>query len=340
MTNKINSIKPLTLLLLSTIICAELFASEVNVYSGRKEKLIKPLLDEFSKETGVKVNLVTAKSSALLKRLELEAQSSPADIFITVDVGRLHHAKKIGLFQKIDKESLVNVKEAYLDKEGYWVGLSKRVRTIVVDKKITESEIKSFKDLTSGKFQNEICIRSSNNIYNQSMVASFIYHFGEKKTEKLMKKFVNNFARKPSGNDRAQIYSILKGECSIAVVNHYYYARLVKSNEEKDKDIPNKTKIIFLDQSDIGSHVNLSGVGIIKSSKNIKNANLLISFLLQKESQAWYAKVNNEYPVIEAAENNKILDSWGYVKMDIESVSSLGELNAAAIKLMDRVGWQ
>ena len=235
---------------------------------------------------------------------------------------------------------MVNVKEAYLDKEGYWVGLSKRVRTIVVDKKITESEIKSFKDLTSGKFQNEICIRSSNNIYNQSMVASFIYHFGEKKTEKLMKKFVNNFARKPSGNDRAQIYSILKGECSIAVVNHYYYARLVKSNEEKDKDIPNKTKIIFLDQNDIGSHVNLSGVGIIKSSKNIKNANLLISFLLQKESQAWYAKVNNEYPVIEAAENNKILDSWGDVKMDIESVSSLGELNAAAIKLMDRVGWQ
>ena len=218
MTNKINSIKLLTLLLLSTVICAELFASEVNVYSGRKEKLIKPLLDEFSKETGVQVNLVTAKSSALLKRLELEAQSSPADIFITVDVGRLHHAKKIGLFQKIDKESLVNVKEAYLDKEGYWVGLSKRVRTIVVDKKITESEIKSFKDLTSGKFQNEICIRSSNNIYNQSMVASFIYHFGEKKTEKLMKKFVNNFARKPSGNDRAQIYSILKGECSIAVV--------------------------------------------------------------------------------------------------------------------------
>ena len=236
MTNKINSIKLLTLLLLSTVICAELFASEVNVYSGRKEKLIKPLLDEFSKETGVKVNLVTAKSSALLKRLELEAQSSPADIFITVDVGRLHHAKKIGLFQKIDKESLVNVKEAYLDKEGYWVGLSKRVRTIVVDKKITESEIKSFKDLTSSKFQNEICIRSSNNIYNQSMVASFIYHFGEKKTEKLMKKFVNNFARKPSGNDRAQIYSILKGECSIAVVNHYYYARLVKSNEEKNKE--------------------------------------------------------------------------------------------------------
>ena len=282
MTNKINSIKLLTLLLLSTIICAELFASEVNVYSGRKEKLIKPLLDEFSKETGVQVNLVTAKSSALLKRLELEAQSSPADIFITVDVGRLHHAKKIGLFQKIDKESLVNVKEAYLDKEGYWVGLSKRVRTIVVDKKITESEIKSFKDLTSGKFQNEICIRSSNNIYNQSMVASFIYHFGEKKTEKLMKKFVNNFARKPSGNDRAQIYSILKGECSIAVVNHYYYARLVKSNEEKDKDIPNKTKIIFLDQNDIGSHVNLSGVGIIKSSKNIKNANLLISFYYKK----------------------------------------------------------
>ena len=114
----------------------------------------------------------------------------------------------------------------------------------------------------------------------------------------------------------------------------------LSNNEEKDKDIPHKTKIIFLDQNDIGSHVNLSGVGIIKSSKNIKNANLLISFLLQKEAQAWYAKVNNEYPVIEAAENNKILDSWGDVKMDIESVSSLGELNAAAIKLMDRVGWQ
>ena len=193
MTNKINSIKLLTLLLLSTIICAELFASEVNVYSGRKEKLIKPLLDEFSKETGVKVNLVTAKSSALLKRLELEAQSSPADIFITVDVGRLHHAKKIGLFQKIDKESLVNVKEAYLDKDGYFL------RTWWRKKKFAHYEIKDF-DTREYAGRKLIVVRLKENFVEKigqgEEIIPFPCTFG-RPVEEVLAKLKNNLDKSP-----------------------------------------------------------------------------------------------------------------------------------------------
>ena len=208
-------------------------ANEINVYSGRKARLIEPLLERFQNETGIQVNLITAKSDALIKRIESEGKSSPADIFITVDVGRLDRAKKMDLLQEVKIDSIKNkISSNYIDKDFKWVGLSKRIRTIVYSKQnVIKSDIDNFEDLAKDKWEKRICVRSSNNIYNQSLIASLIANHGEKKAEEIVKNIVGNFARKPSGNDRAQISAVAKGECDIAIVNHYYYNRYILSRK-------------------------------------------------------------------------------------------------------------
>jgi iron(III) transport system substrate-binding protein len=315
---------------------------EVNVYSGRKGKLIEPMLKKFENKTGIKVNLITAKSDALIKRMESEGESSPADLFVTVDVGRLDRAKRMGLLQKINSFSIVNkLPQNYIDKDREWVGISKRIRTVVISKKMKDkNNLKNFEDLSKDQWAGRICVRSSNNIYNQSLVASLIANHGEKKAEVFVKKLVKNFARKPSGNDRAQIAAIAKGECDIAIVNHYYYILMLNSKESEKKKAANETEIIFLNQDNRGAHVNISGVGIPKHAKNYENAKLLISYMLDSESQEWYAKTNNEYPVIKDAKVSQLLNSWGSIKLDESTLNKLGDLNPNAVKLMDRVGWQ
>ena len=328
------------LVLIFTFSPAISIASELNVYSGRKAKLIKPLFDRFHEETGIKVNIVTAKSDALIKRIEAEGESSPADIFITVDAGRIDRAKKMNLLQNIDTSSM-NIPENYIDKDKKWVGLSKRIRTIIYSKNnVSKNDIIMFEDLSKGDWKGRICVRSSNNIYNQSLVASLIVNHGEKKAEKIIKDIVNNFARKPSGNDRAQITAVAKNECDVAIVNHYYYIMMLNSKDKEKRKIAQKVGISFLNQNDRGAHVNISAIGIAKYSKNISNAHKLIIFLLSKESQEWYAKVNNEYPVYENANTTDLLNSWGKIKLDDKAINKLGDLNTNAVKLMDRVGWQ
>ncbi len=315
---------------------------EVNIYSGRKGKLIEPMLEKFTSKTGIKVNLITAKSDALLKRMESEGKSSPADLFITVDVGRLDRAKRMGLLQKINNFSIMTkLSPNYIDKDREWISVSKRIRTLVISKNMKDkNDLKNFEDLTRDQWKGRICVRSSNNIYNQSLVASLIANHGEKKAEKIVKDLVSNFARKPSGNDRAQITAVSKGECDIAIVNHYYYILMLNSKEPEKRKAADLTEVIFLNQDNRGAHVNISGVGIAKYAKNVSNANELISFMLEKDSQEWYAKTNNEYPVIKDAKVSNILSSWGDVKLDELSLNKLGDLNPNAVKLMDRVGWQ
>ena len=209
---------------------------EVNIYSGRKGKLIEPMLKKFESDTGIKVNLITAKSDALIKRMESEGESSPADVFITVDVGRLDRAKRMGLLQSINSFGVINkVSSKYIDKDRQWIGISKRIRTVVVSKNMKDkADLKNFEDLANDQWKNRICVRSSNNIYNQSLVASLISNHGEKKAEKLVRNLVGNFARKPSGNDRAQITAVSKGECDIAIVIHYYYILMLNSKENNN----------------------------------------------------------------------------------------------------------
>ena len=315
---------------------------EVNIYSGRKGKLIEPMLKKFQEETDIKVNLITAKSDALIKRMESEGKSSPADLFITVDVGRLDRAKRMGLLQKIDSFSILNkVSPYYVDKDRQWISISKRIRTVVVSKTMKDkNDLKNFEDLANDQWKNRICVRSSNNIYNQSLVASLIANHGEEKAEILVKKIVKNFARKPSGNDRAQISAVSKGECDIAIVNHYYHLLMLNSKESEKKKAGNATEVKFLNQNNRGAHVNISGVAIPKNAKNYENAKQLISFMLDKDAQEWYAKTNNEFPVIKDAKTSQILSSWGNIKLDEASLNKLGDLNPNAVKLMDRVSWQ
>lgn len=315
---------------------------EVNVYSARKTQLIKPLLDEFSKETGITVNLITSGADALLKKLESEGRRSPADILITTDAGRLHRAKEVDVLQHAISDSAKQKVPTHLqDTDGYWISLTTRARVIVYDKeKVDPSELSTYEALTDPKWKGRICIRSSENIYNQSLVASMIAHQGEEKTEKWATDFVKNFARKPNGGDRDQVKAVAAGQCDIAIVNTYYLGQMLTGSDENQQEMAKKVAVFWPNQDDRGTHINVSGIAITKSAKNIENANKLIEFLLSPEAQEWYANSNNEYPVVAGVEASPTLQSWGEFHSDRLNLSKLGEFNAPAVRLMDRAGWR
>lgn len=317
-------------------------ADEVNVYSARQEQLILPLLERFTEETGVKVNLVTGKADELLKRIELEAQATPADVFITVDAGNLHRAKQAGVLQEIENSVLQEaIDENLRDSDNQWFGLSMRARPIFyIRGKGWEDKIDSYEDLSDESVKGKLCIRSSSNIYNQSLVASLIEHLGDDTTEAWAKGVVKNFARNPAGGDTDQIKAVAAGVCELAVANTYYYGRLANSDSAEDKAIVEKVGIIWPNQDDRGTHVNVSGAGITKHSKNKDNAVKLLEFLVSLESQKWYAQVNNEYPVVKDAEVESFLQTLGEFKADDLPLTVLGENNRASVELMDRAGWQ
>jgi len=342
-------IKALGLILLSLVVSLDtnlLMAAEqgeVNLYSARKEKLIKPLLDKFTEQTGIKVNLVTGKADALLKRLQTEGRNSPADIFITTDAGRLYRAKQSGVLQPISSEKLTqSIPENLRDPEGFWFGLSQRARPIFYVKgKVKPDELSTYEDLASDKWKQRICIRSSNNIYNQSLVASMIAHNGVEKTEQWARKFVANFAKPPKGGDRDQIKAAAAGQCDLAIANTYYYGAMLNNKKDPKQVAAAKAVAIFWpNQNDRGTHVNVSGIGITKAAKNKENAVKLMEFLVNPDSQKWYADVNYEYPVVKDVAWSDTLKSWGTFKADTLNLSKLGELNAEAVKLMDRAGWK
>jgi len=318
-------------------------AEEVNVYSARKENLIKPLLDKFSAETGIKTNLITAKADKLLTRMKNEGRNTPADILITTDAGRLHRAKQADLLQVIDSSSIDQSVPAHLrDVDGLWVGLSQRARVIFyVKDKVKPEQLSSYENLADPQWHRRICIRSSGNIYNQSMVASMIAAKGEAATLDWAKGLVKNLARKPKGGDRDQIKAAAAGQCDIAVANTYYYANMLANTKDASQvAAAQKMAVFWPNQNDRGAHVNVSGAGISKYSKNKDNAVRLIEFLLSPESQKWYASVNYEYPVVAGVAPNELVAGWGEFKSDLLNLSRLGELNAAAVKTMDKAGWQ
>ncbi len=318
-------------------------AEEVNLYSARKEKLIKPLLTQFSAETGIKVNLVTGKADALLKRLEAEGRNSPADLFITVDAGRLHRAKAAGVLQPVDSKGLkAAVAEKYRDPEGYWYGLSLRARPIFYVKgKVDPAELSSYEDLATAKWKGRICIRGSGNIYNQSLVASMLIANGGAKTEAWAKAFVANFGRPPQGGDRDQIKAAAAGQCDIAIANTYYFGRMLKAKkDDPQQSAAEKMAIFWPNQGDRGAHVNVSGVGLTRAAKHRAAAIQLMEYLVRAKSQKWYAEVNNEYPVVAGIAAGPVVDGWGDFKADSINLSQLGEKNAAAVRIMDRAGWK
>ncbi|MCH7742659.1 MAG: Fe(3+) ABC transporter substrate-binding protein [Proteobacteria bacterium] len=316
----------------------------VNIYSARKEALILPLLEKFKKQTGIDFKLVTGKADTLLKRLEMEGKLSPADVFITVDAGRLHRAKISGVLQPVNNAELKKrIPHNLRDVDNYWFGLSQRTRPLIyATERVTEKDLSSYEALADAKWKGRICVRSSSNIYNMSLVASMIASNGIEKTEAWVRGLVANFARPPVGGDTDQIKAVAAGQCDLTIANTYYLGRLILSKKVSDNAVANKVAVFNPNQGedDRGVHVNVSGIGITRYAKNVDAANRLLEFLVSDDAQAWYAEVNSEYPVVEGVALSKTVESFGEFKADSVYLGILGQNNLAAVKLMDRAGWR
>jgi len=317
-------------------------SAQVNIYSARQEALIKPVLDRFTDQTGIAVNLVTGKGDALLARLKNEGKNSPADLLLTTDVGRLYRAQEAGVLQAAHSQYLKdNIPVHLRSTDAFWYGLSVRARFIVYAKdRVKAAELSSYQALADEQWRRRICIRSSSNIYNQSLVASMIAHNGLESTEAWLHDFVANFARPPQGGDRDQIKAVAAGQCDIAVVNSYYLGAMTQSEDPAQREIADKVAVFWPDQQGRGTHINISGAGITASAKNRLQAMQLMEFLASPQSQSWYAQTNMEYPVRPDVEASPTLRSWGEYKADTLGVTELGKLNAQAVMAMDRARWK
>ena len=322
-------------------------ADVVNVYSARKEALIKPLLDEFSGATGIEVNLVTGKADALLKRLEVEGSATPADLFVTTDVGRLQRAKEAGVLKPVAMPALQSsISETLWDSEHYWYGLTLRARPIIYAKdRVNVDELSTYEALVGANFEGRLCLRSSQNVYNQSLVAATIHAQGEEATLAWMKGMVNNLAKSPSGGDTDQLKAVAAGVCDLTLANTYYLARLVNSDKEADQAVASKLAVFWPNQTGTaalgrGAHFNVSGAAFTKHGKNTDEAKALLDYLASEKAQAWYSEINNEYPVVEGVAVSNVLKAFGSYKMDPIDLQILGQNNRQAVQLMDRAGWK
>ena len=314
----------------------------VNLYSARHYDTDNALYESFTKKTGIKVNLVEADADQLIERIKSEGANSPADVFITVDAGRLWRAKDAGILQPISSRALeAAVPQSLQDPDNMWFGLSKRARVIMYNKdKVNPSQLSTYEALTDPKWKGRILVRSSSNIYNQSLVGSMIETKGAQETEKWARGLVANFARPPEGNDTAQIKAAADGVGDIAIANTYYLARLAKSDKPQDKAVAEKIGVFFPNQRDRGTHVNISGGGVVKTAPNREGAIKFLEHLASPEAQEIFARGNNEYPVVKGVPVDSVIKSFGDFKSDETNAAAFGKNNPEALKLMDRAGWK
>ena len=317
-------------------------ADSVNVYSARQSQLIKPLLDAFQADTGIQVNLITGSDDQLIKRLKSEGLNSPADILLTADAGRLSKAKTMGLLQAINSPPLFKVIPAHLrDPGNTWFGLTYRARAIFYAKnRVSPQQLSTYESLTDPQWRNRVCVRSSNSIYNQSLIASMISSVGLPKAQQWANGLVRNFARRPVGGDKDQITAVASGRCDVAIANSYYYAQMAFGGDRTLRVAASKVGIFWPNQNDRGTHINISGAGVTASSKNKANAIRLLNYLLNDDAQRWYATVNGEYPVKKNIPADPRIQAWGAFKSDSLNLSELGRFNTHAIKVMDQAGWR
>ena len=313
-------------------------AGEVNVYSYRKPQLIDPMFAEFTKQTGIKVNSVYAKKG-MLEKLQSEGRNSPADLVFTVDIGRLSDIQKAGLTQSVNRSRFVAaIPDNYMEPNGHWFGLTTRARIIVASKeRVDPNAISNYEDLVDPQWKGRICTRSGKHPYMVALTASMIAHHGLDNAGTWRAGLKNNLARKPQGNDRAQVKAIKEGVCDIAVINHYYMAKMLKDPEQ----VPwaNAVNVIFPNQTNRGTHMNVSGVALTRHAPNKDNAIKLMEFLASKTGQEMYAQKNAEYPVKPGIGWSDLQDSWGSFKEDSLSLSVVADNRATAIKLADEVGY-
>ncbi|HCY63017.1 MAG TPA: Fe(3+) ABC transporter substrate-binding protein [Oxalobacteraceae bacterium] len=312
------------------------FADEVVVYSARIEQLIKPLFDAYTKQTGTTIKFVTDKEGPLLEKLKAEGANTPADLLITVDAGNLWQAAHEGLLRPVKSTVLnTNIPAHLRDPGNQWFGLSVRARTIFFNKdKVKPEELSTYEDLASPKWKNRLCLRTSKKVYNQSLVAMMIAEHGEAKTEQIVKGWVGNLATDVFSDDTKMLEAIGAGQCDVGIANTYYYGRLI----EKKPSLP--IGIFWANQKTGGVHVNVSGAGVTKHARNPAGAQKLIEWLSSEQAQNLYTDAGMEYPVNPKVKPDPVLVSWGSFKPNLINVSKAGELQATAVKLMDRAGYK
>ena len=313
--------------------------NELNLYSARHYDTDIALYENFTKETGIKVNLIEGKSDALIERIASEGELSPADVLVTVDAGRLWRAEERGIFQPIKSDILddripANLRQA----DGKWFGISKRNRVIVINAE-TELpiDIKRYEDLADPALKGLVCMRSSGNIYNISLMASVLEVAGTEGAANWAKGVASNFARDPQSNDTGQIRAVASGECKVSIANTYYIGRLLASEKPEDEAVIEGIRVVFPNQSDRGTHVNISGAGVVASAPNKENAIKFIEYLTSDEAQRIFAEGNNEYPVI--GEATGPISTLGSFSEDQISASILGIRQKEAVELFDQAGW-
>lgn len=313
----------------------------MNLYSARHYSSDTAIYESFTKKTGIKVNLVESPGDKLIERVKSEGANSPADVIMTVDAGNLWRAQEAGLFQPVSSRILTRLDASLRDPQGHWFGFTRRARVIVYNKaRVKPEKLSTYEALADSKWKGRILVRSSGNVYNQSLVGSILAAHGEAKTEDWVRGLVANFARSPEGNDTAQIKAIAAGQGDLALVNTYYLPRLAKSDKAEDREIAAKVGVFFPNQKDRGTHVNISGGGVAKNAPNKQAAILFLEHLASVPVQEIFAKSNNEYPVQPGVPTDTVLESYGKFKADKLNVSVYGKNNALALKICDRAGWK
>ncbi len=315
---------------------------EVNLYTSRHYGTDEELYDLFKEKTGITINWVQGNADEINQRIRSEGANSPADVFMTVDIARLWRAQNEGLFQPIQSATLSqNIPASLRDPEGHWFGLTKRARVIMYNKdKVDPSQLSTYEDLADPKWRGKVLTRSSSNVYSQSLTASIILAHGIPETEEWARGLVANFARPPEGGDTDQIKAVAAGVGDVALSNTYYLPRLIKSDNPEDRAVAEKIGVFFPNQEDRGTHVNVSGAGILKTAPNKEAAIQFLEFLSGPEAQAIFAQSNNEYPVLPGAEIDSVVASFGTFKEDTINAASIGRVTPDALMVMDRAGWK
>lgn len=312
------------------------WSEEVVVYSARNEQLIKPLFDAYTKQTGVNVKFVSDKEGPLMERLKAEGANTSADVFITVDAGNLWQAANQGLLQAVNSPILnANIPAHLRDPKNMWVGLSVRARTIFYNtQKVKPEDLSSYEDLADAKWKGRLCLRTSKKVYNQSLTAMMIEEHGEPKTEQIIKGWVGNLATDVFPDDTKMLEAVGAGQCDVGIANTYYYGRLM----DKNPKLP--IAVYWANQKTKGVHVNVSGAGITRHAKNPAGAQKLIEWLSSDKAQNLFTDLDMEYPANPAIKPHAKLLAWGTFKQNLINVTKAGELQANAVKLMDRAGYK
>ncbi len=307
----------------------------LKVYSSRKPHLIKPLLDIYTQETGIKVKLITGKAGALIQKLRQEGSKTPADMLITVDVGNLWQAARWGLLASLKSQAFSQIPQEFRDPKNRWVGLSLRSRTLFYNnQKVKREELKNYEDLASEKWKGRLCLRTSRKVYNQSLVAAMIIRLGEERTEKVVRGWVHNLSKPVFTSDTQLLEAIDKGVCHVGVANTYYLARFIKQNKGKN------VSVFWPSGDEGGVHVNISGAGVVAHSSHPGQAQALLEWLASGKAQKIFAELNDEYPVVQGVDISPLLKSWGSFASESLSLNRVGSYQKKAVLLMDRARYR